>query len=155
MKVKAFTFLEALIVITLLIILSGFLLKFTNLISNDFFTLKTETENIKKAIETARERAVLGDKGTKWGLIFFNTATQDYYFTFAGDSYATATSTEKKNLDKSLNFENIPIDSSLEIIFEKYSGEASSAEIVISSSQIEKSYRINVLKSGAVNYSLQ
>ncbi len=156
MKNRAFTLLEAVIVLILISSMSLYLVKLTNLVSSDFFVLKSQTEYVKKSIETARERAVLGDKGQKWGVIFFNTTTKDYFYTFAGDTFETATSSEKNFIDKSLNFINIPLGSSSEIIFSKFSGElTASSSIIINAPDIEKSYKITISKYGTVNFELQ
>lgn len=156
MKNRAFTLLEAVIVLILISSMSLYLVKLTNLVSSDFFVLKSQTEYVKKSIETARERAVLGDKGQKWGVIFFNTTTKDYFYTFAGDTFETATSSEKNFIDKSLNFINIPLGSSSEIIFSKFNGElTASSSIIINAPDIEKSYKITISKYGTVNFELQ
>jgi type II secretory pathway pseudopilin PulG len=151
-----FTLLEALLVLILVIGATGILLKVANLFSTDFFTLKKETERVKKILETVREQAVLADKGENWGVIFFNTTTQDYFYTFAGNNFSSATSSEIKFLNKSLDFANIPIGSSSEIVFQKYNGEtATNSSITIKALGINKSFQINISQPGSVNYSSQ
>ena len=118
--------------------------------------LEAASKDIVGELRLAQNRALMsqdGDsnnQGDKWGIRFTNGA-DDYYETFYGNTYSTASTTQKIYLPPAVVF-TLPASSSYtDVIFTNITGTTTATSTVISSADGSKSQTINIEASGRVN----
>ena len=130
---KGFTLLELILVIGILAILgtAGFGIYF-----NFQLNIKVEEEGnkIQSILRQAQQKAISGEENSQWGIRFVYSQTGfQYYDIFWGTSYLTGTTTEKFYLPSGVEFTNPLASSTIDIIFNKRTGEvATSSPVIIS-----------------------
>ncbi len=130
---KAFTLLELILVIGILSILAtaGF-----NIYYNFQLNIKVEEEGnkIQSVLRQVQQKAISGEESSQWGIRFVYPQTGDqYYDAFWGANYSTGTTTERFYLSSGVEFTNPSASSTIDIIFNKRTGEvATSSPVIIS-----------------------
>lgn len=130
---KGFTLLELILVIGILMILgtAGF-----GIYYNFQLNIKIEEEGnkIQSVLRQAQQKAISGEENSQWGIRFVYPQTGDHYYDmFWGVNYSTGTTTEKIYFPGGVEFVNPSASSTIDIIFNKRTGEvATSSPIIIS-----------------------
>lgn len=152
MTKRAFTFLETLMVLAIILALSGFIFSLINVTANDFLLLRRQTEQIKQVIDSSRERAILGEGGKDWGVVFYD-GTPGYFIVVSGPNPSSLQAKEATHLGNNLNF-SFSTTSGSTVIFKKHSGQATTTtgvlpfEITLSAPKINQRVRISVPQFG-------
>lgn len=129
---KCFTIIEILIVIFILLAISTVIFKSSLEFSKDYFTVKDDITKIKTVLESAKNKAFLGELDSDWG-VYFENSTSIYYL-FAGSSFNNSQNFSQYFLDDNNIFTDPPANSIKEIVFKKYSGyTGTSTKVSISS----------------------
>ena len=115
---KGVTLFETVLVLIIISIILGFGFYYFNQISQMNFLFEETNKRILDLVKTAREKAILGEENSNWGVSFVNTST-DYVLLYKG----TRTNIYFQfTLNKSFNFVNPTENSSLSITFSKFKG---------------------------------
>ncbi len=136
---RGFTLLELILVIGILAILGtvGF-----NFYFNFQVDVKVDEEinRIQQILRQVQQKAVSGEEGAKWGIRFTNnTANDQHYDVFWGDSFSASTSTDIYYLPSGVVFTTPSSSSTLDVIFNKRTGESASSSIITITIQTETS----------------
>lgn len=142
---KAFTFLEVLLVIIIIGIIVAFSSFFYGQITRSSFILDETASFIVNILKLSREKAFLGEENDNWGVWFKNnTSTVDYIFLFKG---STSTVKEKFDLPRQITF--FDFDEKI-IIFNKNSGQTTSTIVKIGFLSGNQFRNISIPTSGAI-----
>lgn len=125
---KAFTLIETLIVVALI----GFIFLLSSYLYIKFyqsgFSLEESANIIVKVLNLAKEKSIIAEENSNWGVWFINTSSPpDYFYLFKEN---TSTLINKYYLPKDVSFSDF-IEKT--IIFNKFSGETTSTTLKISS----------------------
>ena len=136
---RGFTLLELILVVGILAILGtvGF-----NFYFNFQIDVKVDEEinRLQQVLRQIQQKAVSGEEGAKWGIRFVNnTADDQHYDVFWGDSFSAGTSTDIYYLPSGVIFTTPSTSSTLDVIFNKRTGESASSSIVTIIIQAETS----------------
>lgn len=118
--------------------------------------LEAASKDIVGELRLAQNRALMsqdGDsnnQGDKWGVRFTNGA-DDYYETFYGNVYNSASTTQKIYLPTAVVFTLPAASSYTDVIFTNITGTTTATSTVISSADGSKSQTINIEASGRIN----
>ncbi len=134
---RGFTLLELILVIGILAILGtvGF-----NFYFNFQIDVKVDEEinRIQQILRQVQQKAVSGEEGANWGIRFVNNTTDDqHYDVFWGNSFSSGTSTDSYYLPSGVIFTTPSSSSTLDLIFNKRTGESSSSSIITITIQTE------------------
>jgi len=136
------------VIFIFLLIISVFFSRFLEF-SADYANVSKDLISIKKTLEIAREKSLIKEGYTSWG-VYFEISNSAYYL-FAGPSYASSTQVFATYLSTNNKF-LIPANNSyIEIIFKPFTGYATNATITISTlnEKIKGDIIINVV--GTIN----
>jgi prepilin-type N-terminal cleavage/methylation domain-containing protein len=115
---KGFTLFETILVLIIISVILGFGFYYFNQKSQMNFLFEETNKRILDLTKTAREKAILGEENSDWGVSFVNTST-DYVLLYKG----TPTNIYFQfTLNKRFSFVNPPEGSSLSITFSKFKG---------------------------------
>jgi len=146
---QAFSLIEiTLVIFIFLLIISVFFSRFLEF-SSDYANVSKDVISIKKILELAREKSLIKEEYTSWG-VYFENSTSAYYL-FAGPSYASSTKVFVNYLSENNKFLNPPSNSAIEIIFAPATGYATNATITISSLNERIKGDIIINKVGTIN----
>ncbi len=118
---KGFTVFELLIVIGILAVVSGFTI-FNLFGYRRYQDLNLTTQEIAAVLRNAQNRSIAQEAGGSWGVHFENSATDDFYELFLGQSYATSTIYSKTILRPTVEFSDPASGSSKNVFFRAMSG---------------------------------
>ncbi len=128
---QSFSLIEITVVIFIfLLIITVFFSRFLEF-SADYANVSKDVISIKKTLELAREKSLIKEEYTSWGVYFENSSSA--YYLFAGPSFASSVKVFVNYLSENNKFLNPPPNSHLEIIFMPSTGYATNATITISS----------------------
>lgn len=148
---KSFTLYELLITVSILaIVVTTASINLIGYKSRHSFEL--DSENIVNVIRNTQDRAVLGEGGASWGVVFMNNELEnDYMEIFSGSTYASSTVVLHEALSSVSNFQ-APVDgASTTIIFSALSGAPSASTTVSIVNTLQGgSYAISINGQGAI-----
>lgn len=129
-KLKGFTFIEVVIVVALVVIISA-----TALISLSGYrtsqNLKLAANEIFSVIKDVQNRSITQQDGKQWGLRFTNaTSGTQSYETFSGASYATSAVDRLYSLARNVKFGEPGPSSTVDVVFSAISGKLSANKII-------------------------
>ena len=146
---KGFSLLELLMVITIFIILSVVgSASYRNY--NKSVELGAFSQAMSGNMRYVRSKAMIGEGGFKWGVHFVNS-TNDYYELFSTPTtYVDAGKviTETDYLPKSITFSDPTEGNTKDVIFDKISGNSTTASVSIVSESVTQT--INITSIGTV-----
>ena len=146
---QSFSLIEITIVIFIfLLIITIFFSRFFEF-SADYANVSKDIISIKKTLELAREKSLIKEEYTSWG-VYFENSTSAYYL-FAGPSYASSVKVFVNYLSENNKFLNPPLNSTIEIVFKPFTGYATNATITISSLNEKIKGDIIVNSVGTIN----
>lgn len=151
---SGFSLLEFLIVIVIFGILT--MIVSYNLVS--FYNRKNldnDTEKIAYTLRSARDKSIVQDESSQWGVHFENPASGVGFFEiFKGAAYSSSTVSFRKTLHPGNQFSDPAASSSKNIIFSKIEGLPPSASLIIISlkNNPTASRTITVLSRGEIQY---
>lgn len=151
-KLKAFSLVEVVIVILIFSTISIlFFYKFFN-ISYDYNYLKNDSELIKEILLKARQKSILAENNSSWGVYFENTTTDNFYL-FKGNNFSTSSVFEKYSLN-SYNKFILPSEGTVtELVFNKFNGYLNTTtQIVISNLKNTVNSTITINYFGNIDY---
>lgn len=154
-KSKAFTLVEVVIVIFIFLTIGSlFFYNFFN-ISHDYNYLKNDSELIKEILLKARQKSILSENNSSWGVYFENTTTDNFYL-FQGNHFSTSAALEKYSLNPYNKFVLPSEGSTTEIVFNKFNGYVNTTtQIVISNLKNSINSTITINYFGNVDYSIK
>ena len=104
---QSFSLIEITVVISIfLLIVTIFFSRFFEF-SGDYASISGDLNSIKKTLETAREKALIGEEYTNWGVYFENSSSA--YYLFAGQSFASSIKFFKNYLNPNNKFLNLSL----------------------------------------------
>ena len=115
---KGFTIFELLIVIGILAVVSGFMI-FNLFGYRRYQDINLTTQEIAAVLRNAQNRSIAQEAGGSWGVHFENSATDDFYELFLGQSYATSTIYSKMVLRPTVEFSAPSSGNSINIFLER------------------------------------
>lgn len=147
---RGFTFLELLIVISIVAIISAsgaaFYVSYSKTVE-----INSMASTIVSDLKQSQAKAMSGVGGFKWGIHFVNN-TNDYYEVFStATDYSGASKVSTVYLPVSITFTEPASNSNKNIIFNKISGSTSDSNIIISSSGVSKTITISSVGNISVN----
>jgi len=142
---KSFTLFETILVLTLISIILGFGFYYFNQLSQMSFFFEETNKRILDLVKTAREKSILGEENSEWGVSFVNTST-DYvnlykgnvnniYFQFA--------------INKRFSFVNPPENTILSITFSKFRGVPSTNATISLKNNLNNELKYICIPSGS------
>lgn len=149
-----FSLMEVIVVMGIFIVIAGMVRFFPM----DYFyarSLEDDSAKISFALRGARDRAIVQDGASAWGVHFVNSASgADYYQVFRGNTFVTGTVTERIDLNETVQFTVPPSASSTDITFSQINGLPSGASSLIISliSKPATTKTITVLANGQIQY---
>lgn len=145
---KAFTFLEVLLVIIIIGIIIAFGSFFYGQITRSNFILDETASFLINILKLSKEKSFLGEENDSWGVwLKNNTSTVDHIFLFKG---STSTVKERFDLPRQITF--FDFDEKI-IIFDKNSGETIATTVKIGFLSGDQFRNINIPTSGAITVS--
>jgi prepilin-type N-terminal cleavage/methylation domain-containing protein len=128
--VEGFTLIEILITITILSIIGGIgVVSLSNYKNRHSFDL--DTTNVLEVLRSAQNKAILGERGTSWGVKFTSYADGGYYELFSGSGYATSSVSLHQTLTGTTRFSSPSSGFSKTVVFAKTSGKSDSAHSIV------------------------
>ena len=151
---SAFTFIELLIVIGIVVILASVTIpNFFNYRSR--LQIELTAKKITVVLRNAQDNSISQEGGSPWGVYFENpVAGTDFFALFSGTAYNPANVASKILLDSNIQFINPAANSSTTIIFSAVTGlPLASANIIISlANDLLASSTITVDSNGRIRY---
>lgn len=151
---KAFSLLELLLVIGILVILGAVVSPFL-FGGKTSIEVEEEAKKIAGVLRLAQNKAMSREEGLSWGVHFDNiTSTEPFYDFFKGDSYVAGTSTERYYLSNNIIFQAPASGTTTDAIFSKRSGSLSvnaTATIAVKSVSPEIIKTITISPNGRIN----
>ncbi len=123
---SGFTLFETLLVLIIISIILGFGFYYFNQISQMNFLFEETNKRILDLVKTAREKAILGEENSDWGVSFVNTST-DYVLLYKG---SPTNIYYQLTMNKRFSFLNPAENSTLSVKFSKFNGVPSISTII-------------------------
>ena len=128
---SAFTIVEILLVVSILFFISTFFLRSFLNIPKDYSSVQNDTFKIKSILETARNKALINESDSDWGVYFVGSSSS--YYLFSSTTFASSTNYYQYFLDENNIFLDPSSSSVKEIVFQRHTGYTNPATITISS----------------------
>lgn len=143
---KSFTIVELIIVMFIFFTIGVlFYNSFFN-VSLDYSYLKNDSETIKQILIKAKQKSILSENNSPWG-VYFENSTTDVFYLFQGNDFSTTSVYEKYNLNHFNRFVNPPENSSTQIVFSKFFGYTNTTTQIII-----KNYKSDIFSTITINY---
>ncbi|MCS7184067.1 MAG: hypothetical protein NZ866_01825 [Patescibacteria group bacterium] len=151
----AFSLLEVILVISIFFILGIGLYQNIFNISLDYQNLKNDSELITNLLIKARQKSILGEENSSWGIYFENTTTDSFYL-FQGINFSTSAYFQKFNLSFNNKFLFPQEGSTTQVFFTKFNGKPNTTtKIVLYNSKINLTATITINYTGNIDYSIK
>lgn len=151
---NGFTLVEILIVITILLLISVIIFRGTLEFSKDYLTVRDDTIKIKSILESAKNKAFIGELDSDWGVYFVNSTS--IYYLFSGSSFNMSDNFSQFYLNDNNIFIDPATNSVKEIIFKKYtSNTPTSTKISISSRNSKIISNIFINRFGNIDFEIK
>jgi len=127
-NMKGLTLFETLLVLIILSIIISFSFYFFNLVSQSELVFEETLNNLKNYVETAREKARLGEGGVSWEVVFVNSSTKHYVEL---KIYSSSTVVSRFDLPNFVVFLDPSPNTSKSVVFGSYSGTTTSSRVLL------------------------
>lgn len=128
---KGLTLFEVLLVLTILSIIISFSFYFLNSSRQSNFIFDETLENISRFIEIAREKSLLGEDNSSWGIVFINSSSKNFIQIFKDNPSSSYFIYDLPNF---IIYLDPPPNTSKVLFFEKFSGKTTSTSVLLKNS---------------------
>lgn len=149
---QGFTFVEVLIVLAVLVIVSALSIVALHTLTKKT-DLDTTRDNIISTLNIARNKTLASEEATQYGVYFDDSSDPDRYIFFQGQNYATASFEEIHNLPSSIEISSISFNGGgNEVVFRRLEGKTDNyGSITIRFSATSETRIIYVYPSGEIS----
>ncbi|MGC8981414.1 MAG: pilus assembly FimT family protein [Minisyncoccia bacterium] len=126
---KGFSIIEMMVVLLFFVGLTILLASRPFSLSSEYQIVQQDAKKIKQILDTAREKAIMNEKGVNWGVYLVGSSST--YYIFAGDNFKEAIEYTPYFLDSSNIFLDPASGTVKEIVFQRYKGYATNTQIEI------------------------
>jgi hypothetical protein len=149
---KSFSIIEMMIVLLFFLGIAIILASKPFSLSSGYQIVKGDAEKIKQILDTAREKAVMNEKGSNWGVYFVGSSSA--YYLFAGNSFPSSTEYTVYYLDSSNIFFDPASGTTKTILFQRYKGYATNTKVEFGLKNGSIKGRININYFGNVDFEI-